>query len=59
MLFSEKGGLGAYLLNFLEFSLAAFASKKLGMRKGRAVGLAPVSHLLLCLLVPWGRHECP
>lgn len=55
---SEKGGLGACLLNFHVYSLAAFASKELGMREGKAVGLVPVSHLLLCLLVPWGRHGC-
>lgn len=34
------------------------ASKELGMREGNAVGLVSVSHLLLCFLVPWGRHGC-
>ena len=42
---SEKGGLGACLLNFPVYSLVAFARKELGMRKGKAVGLVPVSHL--------------
>ena len=42
---SEKGGLGACLLNFHVYSLVAFARKELGMREGKAVGLVPVSHL--------------